>query len=117
MDSFNLPDAIKFIGSGANFIATIVLAFFTVVTYAAFHDFHYYINAAIKFAKSRAGILLITGGVFLLIGDSFEKLKFFAHYLYFEEMSELFGDVLILLSSLATNSFIRNTRIIFPKRQ
>ena len=54
-------------------VLLIAVAFGLIFIYAAFTNFNYYINAAIEFAKSRPGILMISGGIFLFLGKFFEK--------------------------------------------
>jgi hypothetical protein len=49
---------------------------------------------------------LIAGGVFLFIGDFFEKYEAIVNHVYWEEISEFFAYVLILVSSLAALSSV-----------
>jgi hypothetical protein len=111
MEKFNIPYALKFLGSGAGRNATIAAAFIAILAIAALGDFRYYAKAAIGFIKSRAGILLIAGGVFILIGDFFEKFEGIVDHVYFEEITELFAYVLILLSALAARSSMNGATI------
>jgi hypothetical protein len=51
-------------------------------------------------------MLLIAGGVFLFIGEFFEKYEAIVNHVYWEELSEFFAYVLILVSSLAALSSV-----------
>lgn len=105
VEEFDIPQALIFIGHGVGRNTTQAMAFFAIFTYAASNR-SYYKKASVEFAKSRPGWLLITGGVFLLVGDFFEKRNGILHHVFFEEIAELFGYVLILLSSISANSFM-----------
>lgn len=106
VERFDVPYALKLIGSGAGRNIILATAFAAIFGYAALSNYSYYKKAAVGFIKSRPGFLLIAGGVFLIIGDSFEKYKGITHYGFFEEIIELFGYVLILLSSLTAGTFL-----------
>jgi len=82
---------------------TLGAAFIAIVAYAAFR-FTYYKNAALRFLRSWPGILLMMGGGFLFVGEFFEKNELLIHHAFFEEISELFGYVCILLSAFSVNS-------------
>lgn len=105
VELLNVPEVVKFIGSGIGRNASLVLAFSAMLIYAL-ANFSYYKKAGLQFLKSKAGILLMLGGVLLQIGDLFEKSYALQHHVFFEEFSELSGYVLILLSALAVNSAI-----------
>lgn len=105
----NVPYWFKLIGSVRGRSVTIIAAFIGILVYALLNNFPYHKNSAIVFIKSKAGVLLIAAGAFLVLGDYFEKSKAMAYHVYFEEITELFGYVLILLSSLAANSFMTYT--------
>lgn len=94
------------LGSGVGRKVTLMAAFIAIVAYAGF-SFSHYKNEALRFLKSWSGILLITGGSFLLVGDFFEKTPLIIHHVFFEESSELFGYVCILLSAFTMNSGMR----------
>ncbi len=76
---------------------------------ALFAGFRAQLRCGLDFARSRAGLLLLSGLGFLLLGDVFEKqvLGSIPHHVFFEEMSELLGDVMILLSAVASGSFLQ----------
>lgn len=105
VELLNVPEIVKFIGSGIGRNVSLALAFGAMLIYAVAH-FSYYKKTGLQFLKSRAGILLMLGGVLLQVGDLFEKNYALQHHVYFEEFSELTGYVLILLSALAVNSAI-----------
>lgn len=105
VELLNVPEVVKFIGSGIGRNVSLALAFGAMLIYAV-ANFSYYKKAGFQFLKSRAGILLMLGGVLLQVGDLFEKNYALQHHVFFEEFSELSGYVLILLSALAVNSAI-----------
>ncbi len=105
VEDFDIPYALIFIGSGAGRNTILTAAFVAIFIYTGLKHTHYK-KAAVEFAKSRPGWLLMAGGVFLLIGDFFEKNDTILHHsVFFEEINELFGYVLILLSSIAAKTF------------
>jgi hypothetical protein len=101
VEKFDIPYPLIFIGSGAGRNVTIAVAFIAILACAALRNFRFYEKAAKGFIKSRPGMLLIAGGVFLFIGEFFEKYDAIVNHVYWEEISELFAYVLILVSSLA----------------
>ena len=106
VEKFDIPYPLIFIGSGAGRNVTIAVAFIAILACAALGNFRVYEKAAKGFIKSRSGILLIAGGVFLFIGDFFEKYEAIINHIYWEEISEFFAYVLILVSSLAALSSV-----------
>jgi len=101
VERFDVPEVVKFIGSGIGRNISLIVGFTIIVIYAGFR-FSYYKRAGILFLKSRPGILLMAGGLLLVIGDLFEK-RHFIHHAFFEELFELSGYVSILLSAIAAN--------------
>ena len=101
VEKFDIPYPLIFIGSGAGRNVTIAVAFMAILACAALRNFYVYEKAAKGFIKSRPGMLLIAGGVFLFIGEFFERYEAIVNHVYWEEISELFAYVLILLSSLS----------------
>jgi hypothetical protein len=63
------------------------------------------VQNALQFLKSLPGKLLLAGGAFLVIGDIFEKMSSIPHHIFMEEIAELAGFCLMLLSALATQRF------------
>jgi len=78
VERFDVPEVVKFIGSGIGRNISLIVGFTIIVIYAGFR-FSYYKRAGILFLKSRPGILLMTGGLLLVIGDLFEKRHFIHH--------------------------------------
>lgn len=111
IEKFDIPYTLKLIGSGVGRNTTIGAAFAAIFVYVALRNYSYYKKTALKFIGSRPGFLLMAVGAFLLIGDYFEKHKTITHHVFFEETFELFAYVLIVLSSLAANSFISSIKI------
>ncbi|MGB5157203.1 MAG: hypothetical protein WBN77_07170, partial [Desulfobacterales bacterium] len=110
VETFNIPNALKFIGSGVGRNTTIAIAFLAIV-YVALKNYLYYKRAVVSFIKSRSGVLLMAGGAFLFIGSFFEKNESIIYHVLFEEMAEISGYFFILLSSIASNSFEKSITI------
>ena len=102
-ESLDVPNAIKFISYGVGRNVTLTVAFVALFSYAAFR-FSYYKNVSIYFIRSKSGILLMVGGIFLIVGDLFEKRPSIIHHVYWEELFELCGYCFILLSAFAANA-------------
>lgn len=102
-ESLDVPNAIKFISFGVGRNITLTAAFIALFSYAAFR-FSYYKNAGVSFIRSKSGILLMSGGLFLIVGDLFEKRSTIIHHVYWEELFELCGYCFILLSAFAANA-------------
>lgn len=100
VEDLDVHDALKFIGSGAGRNTILAAAFIAVFSYAAFW-FSYYKKQAVQFLRSKAGVLLMAGGVLLIVGEVFEKESSIAYHVYLEEMVELVGYVVILLAAFA----------------
>ena len=102
-DELDVNDTIKYIFSGVFRNISITVAFIVLFFYAALR-FSYYIDASVSFFLSKSGILLISGGIFFITGDLFEKISSINHHVYWEELLELFGCCFILLSAFAANA-------------
>ena len=113
VEHLNVPQAVKFIGSGVGRNASLVLAFSAILIYAL-ANFSYYKKACLEFIWSRPGMLLILGGVLLQIGDMFEKNYGLQYHVFYEEFSEVAGYFLILLSALAVNSSVSRRNACSP---
>lgn len=105
VERFDIPYALILIGSGTGRNVILTAAIVVILGCAAFRFSHYKAVSA-RFLKSRSGQLLIAGGVFLLVGQFFEKHHSIAHHVFLEEIHELFGYFLILLSSVLSSSVI-----------
>lgn len=111
VERFDIPYALIFIGSGTG-RNVILTAAFVVMLICALLKLTHYKMAAVEFVKSRPGWLLIVGGVFLLIGQFFEKSNAISrHHVFLEEINELFGYFLILSSAISANSFMNRITI------
>jgi hypothetical protein len=108
-NKLDVNDTIKFICSGVGRNIILSAAYIAIFTYAIL-KFSYYVNAGISFIRSKSGILLMSGGFFLIVGDLFEKISSLAHHSYWEELFELCGFCFILLSAFAANAGL-NRRI------
>lgn len=111
VENFAIPQVLIFIGSGVGRTVTLALAMAAIALYAMLTDPVRYAKTAVAFARSRPGLLFIAGCVFLVIGDLLEKNKLLIQHVFFEEMAELFGYLLILLASIAGNSFLHGLTI------
>ena len=104
VEDFNLPDIVLFMGAGIGRNLSLLFALLAMAIYAALTGLPRHVKTAIGFSRSREGLLLVAGGVCMLLGDAFEKTAAFEHFVFFEEIAELFGYTLILLSALAAHS-------------
>jgi len=111
VETFDIPRALVFIGSGVGRNTTLAVAIAAICLYATVADLVHYRKAAAEFLRSRPGVLLMAGGVFLIIGEFIEKSRLVPQRVFFEEMAELFAYVLILLSSIAGNSFLSRLKL------
>lgn len=111
-EDFNLPRAVVFLGHGIGRNTMLVTAFIAIAVYAALHR-SYYMNAVVRFTKSRTGRLLIAGGLFLLIGGLLDQTNRPLHHEFYEEIAELLGYIFILLSAISAISFLggKNHRV------
>lgn len=100
VERLNVHEAFKVIGSGIGRNITLVIGF-TAMAFFAASKFNLYKKAGIQFIKSKPGVLLLSAGMFLIIGDVFEKSRTVIHHVFFEESFELLGYCLILISALA----------------
>lgn len=105
VERFDVPYALILIGSGTGRNLILATAVLVILGCATLRFSHYKMVSAC-FLKSRPGQLLITGGVFLLVGQFFENNHSITHHVFLEEIHELFGYFLILLSSILSGSVI-----------
>ncbi|HTN30120.1 MAG TPA: hypothetical protein VL178_04710 [Pseudomonas sp.] len=108
VETFDIPDLLIQLGSGAGRNATLAAGLLVLCLTALFAGLREQFRLGLDFARSRSGLLLLTGLGFLLLGDVFEKelLGSFQHHVFFEEMSELLGDLMILLSAVTAGIFL-----------
>jgi len=121
IETFAVPQALVVVGSGVGRTMILALVIVAIGLYAALTDLAHYRKAAAEFLRSRPGVLLMAGGVFLVVGEFIEKSKILPHGDFFEEMAELFAYLLIFLSSIAGNFFlsrltIRSITVSVPRR-
>jgi hypothetical protein len=110
IETFDIPYPLQFIGSGSGRDISLAIAFFAVFFYAA-TNYSFYRKAVISHLKTRAGWLLIVAGVLLVVGASFEDYHSITHHIFIEEKLELFAYILILFSSIMTNSYTNSVKI------
>lgn len=108
VETFDIPDLFILLGSGAGRNASLALGLILLCLCALFAGFREQFRQGLAFARSRSGLLLLAGIGFLLLGDVFEKevLGSFRHHVFYEEMSELLGDMMILLSAVYAGAFL-----------
>jgi hypothetical protein len=104
IEDFNLPPVIVFTGSGIGRNLILLTGFITMVTYGFLH-FSYYKKLALSFIKSCPGILMITAGLLLYIGDYFEHQESLHLHVFWEEMFELLGYMVISFAALITSKY------------
>lgn len=109
VETLDIPDLLILLGSGSGRNLSLGIGLILLCLCALFAGFRAQLRCGLDFARSRAGLLLLSGLGFLLLGDVFEKqvLGSIPHHVFFEEMSELLGDVMILLSAVASGSFLQ----------
>lgn len=109
VEQLNVPNAIKFIGSGVGRNTSLTVGFSMLLVYVVVNH-GYYKKAILLFLRSKSGILLMAGGLLLAGGDVFEKRYSMLHHVFYEEILELSGYVFILLGAIAANyGFTRRT--------
>lgn len=108
VETLDIPDLLILLGSGSGRNLSLGIGLILLCLCALFAGFRAQLRCGLDFARSHAGLLL-SGLGFLLLGDVFEKqvLGSIPHHVFFEEMSELLGDVMILLSAVASGSFLQ----------
>ena len=109
VETLDIPDLLILLGSGTGRNASLAVGLILLCLGALFAGFRAQLRLGLDFARSRAGLLLLSGLGFLLLSDVFEKqvLGSVPHHVFFEEMSELLGDVMILLSAVASGAFLQ----------
>jgi hypothetical protein len=101
--NLDIHSTLKLIGSGIGRKIILAVAFTALFSCAAFR-FRYYTQVSVSFLKSKSGILFTLGGLFLIVGDLFEKRSSIIHHVFWEELFELCGYCFILLSAFAANA-------------
>jgi hypothetical protein len=111
VETFAIPQVLIAVGSGVGRTVSLALAFGALGLYVALTGPARHVRAAVAFARSRPGRLFLAGCVFLVIGDRFEQATLLTRHVFLEEMAELFGYLLILLSSIAGNAYLHRPAI------
>lgn len=97
VEQFDLPNILILLGSGKG--RNLLLGTGLLLTLAtALFKFRYYLSLARCFFRHGAGIATLFAGLFLVIGDMFEKIDIPYHVL-FEESLELIGYAILLLAA------------------
>ncbi len=96
----DVPEILKFFGSGwgrnISYLVGITYILFAIYK----RGFLNFKNTLIVFLKSPQSKLLFYAGGLLILGDIFEKNSHLSFHMFFEEISEFFGYVLILISAI-----------------
>ena len=97
VEQFDLPHILILLGSGKG--RNLLLGTGLLLTLAtALFKFRYYLSLSRCFFRHGAGIATLFAGLFLVIGDMFEKIDIPYHVLY-EESLELVGYAILLLAA------------------
>jgi hypothetical protein len=88
-----------FIGHDIGRNIMLIIGFSSMTLYAIFH-FEYYRKLVKVFFSSRGSKIIIPATILLYVGDFFEHSHSILHYVFLEEMFELSGYVLILITAL-----------------
>ena len=97
VEQFDLPNILILLGSGKG--RSLLLGTGLLLTLAtALFKFRYYLSLSRCFFRHGAGIATLFAGLFLVIGDMFEKIDIPYHVLY-EESLELVGYAILLLAA------------------
>ncbi|MDP2179695.1 hypothetical protein [Methylicorpusculum sp.] len=102
IERLDAPDFLVLIGSGIGRNIILAVGFISLTGYAL-SKFSYYKEVALAFLKSKTGLLLMLGGLFLVIGTLFEISSSINQNVLFEELFELGGYCFILVSALSLN--------------
>jgi len=113
VEDFNIPYVLIFIGSGVGRNVMLTIGFLIIFFCIMFHVKHYK-GVLRRYLMSRECVLVATAGMFLCLGEVIEKSLLVSHNMFWEEMSELIGYGLILLSAFACS---RNNMVRDSKRQ
>ena len=96
VEDLNVPDILKFIGSGIGRNVLVVTGFVSILSCAIYNITHYK-TVLRNFIFSIDGVLIIIAGALLFLGEYFEDAHSLSHNVLLEEASELLSYVLILL--------------------
>ncbi len=98
VEKLNIPELFILLGSGVGRNVIMASGFIAIIGYALFH-FNYYKALAKHYIFSKKGFLLFLAALLLLSSDYFEHQENILHHVFLEEIIELSGYVLILLTA------------------
>ncbi len=104
VETLDIPNTLKIIGHGMYRNIMIITGFIIISTYAIL-NYTYYKKLIYIFLVSINGILIMMAGVLLYLGDFFEHYNSITYHVFLEEICELSGYILLLLSALL---FLKN---------
>jgi len=99
VEDFEIIAILKFLGHGIGRNIMLSSGFIIIAVYTML-NYDYYKDLAKEFIRSLAGRLIIAAGFLLVIGSIFEHRDSILHYVFLEEIFELLGYVLILITAL-----------------
>ncbi|HIQ07480.1 MAG TPA: hypothetical protein EYH35_03370 [Thiotrichaceae bacterium] len=99
VEDLDLVNSLKFLGHGIGRNVMLTTGFAVIGVYIVL-DFNRYNILAKNFIMSLSGKVMITAGVALCVGGYFEHYHVLLHHVFFEEIFELLGYVLILIAAL-----------------
>ncbi len=105
VETLDIPNTLKIIGHGMYRNIMIITGFIIISTYAIYHNKHLCYTKLYIFLVSINGILIMMAGILLYLGDFFEHYNSITHHVFLEEICELSGYILLLLSALL---FLKN---------
>jgi hypothetical protein len=109
VEELNIPNILIFIGSGIGRNVLVVAGFVSILSCAIYNITHYKIVLR-NFLLSIDGVLIITAGMLLFLGEYFEDAHSFSHNVFLEEASELLSYVLILLVAFTYSEDRKNKK-------
>tara|TARA_B110000967_G_scaffold61060_1_gene62734 strand:- start:153 stop:752 length:600 start_codon:yes stop_codon:yes gene_type:complete len=97
VEQFDVPNVLILLGSGKGRNLLLGTGLFLTLATALFR-FRYYLSLSRCFLRNGSGIATLFAGLFLIVGDMFEKIDIPYHVLY-EESLELIGYAVLLLAA------------------
>ena len=111
IEKFDLPKILILLGSGNGRNILLALGFLSTLGFALF-KFRYYLDLARCFLRNRTGFATLVAGLFLIVGDMFEKIDVPYHVLY-EESLELLGySFLLSAATRLSRKEVKTSRFI-----
>jgi len=107
VEDLNIPNILKYIGSGIGRNVLVVAGFVGILSCAIYNLTHYK-TVLRNFVLSIDGVLMITAGMLLFLGEYFEDAHSLSHNVLLEEALELLSYVLILLVALTYSKDPKN---------